>query len=212
MVTLSETKEFLGITGNSNDVFLMQRIALAQTIIQSYCKRVFQRKNYTQKWIGVELKPASWWRKVPVKSFPVSETSEIRIGNKVIAPENYIVYKETGFYFFYSKVFYDLKGDELTQLEIDFTGGFEEIPIELKGMIFQYISTTLDDDRNPGTFLPSNPEIKSFSIPGNIRIERFDYDRSVESLLSARNKYVLDFYNSGNYFPESGVELFERAG
>ena len=212
LVTLDEAKTYAGVTNAAMDEFIGMRIGVATAMVEHYCKRTFQSQDYTQKWIGIEAREHDWWEQVFVDAFPITATAEIRLNGNPLLPMQYQVFNKTGCYFFTNAVYQDQSFKEQSTLEIDFTGGLDPIPTDLKSVVLDYVKAAVNNNQNPGSFLPNHPEIKEFSIAGIMRIAKYEDDRSDEVVLNSKTKYLLDAYRSGNNFPDVKSELIVRGG
>ena len=212
LVTLAEAKTYLDITDTSKDQLLTGNIAIITKAIEHYCKRIFTAQNYTFVYNHIERYPRLFWDRISVKAFPVIESTEVRIDGKVVPSSYYDIFATQGFYYFNDDV-YDLipLSKDNVKLEIDFRGGLDPIPEDLKFICYGYLWQVVDSEDNSGSYTPSDPNLKNLNLHGKIRIEKFGYDRTQELILSSKNRLVLDAYHSGDYLDTGMSELRVRA-
>lgn len=77
LVSLADTKTYMGITSSTDDALLERLINAESTRIENYCDRNFRQQTYREAYNG------SGQRRLRLRNFPVSAVTRVAIGNKL---------------------------------------------------------------------------------------------------------------------------------
>ena len=77
LVSLADTKTYMGITSSTDDALLERLINAESTRIENYCDRNFREQTYREAYNG------SGQRRLRLRNFPVSAVTRVAIGNKL---------------------------------------------------------------------------------------------------------------------------------
>jgi hypothetical protein len=77
LVSLADTKTYLGVTGSSDDSLLERLINSQSTRIETYCDRKFRKGTYTESYNGNRQ------LRLRLRNFPVIKISRLAIGNRL---------------------------------------------------------------------------------------------------------------------------------
>lgn len=217
LVTLADVKDYLGETTTNYDAFLTSQINLFSSAVENYCARKFLTDTYTQTFYYSDFDRDDERKKLWLYHFPVASIQEVREittfdgsdSSEVIPTTDYRLNIQKGFitrtedgypksWFNDSKYF--LVSGLNTRVEVDFTAGYAETPLEIQDVIFSLIGERYAK-KVSGVDLGFGNDIQRLSIPGTMSID-FDYSLQANErktkfgMLLGNYINVLDFFRS----------------
>lgn len=203
LVTLSEMKDYLGISDTSYDAFLTSQIELVSSAVEHYCGRKFEEATYKQTFYKEEyvLKDGSS-KELELASYPIISITSV----KELADKTDLVGTEVTEYR-QAKDLGLLKHDPYGRffsygpiIEVEYIAGYSEIPVLVKSVVLNVVQERYNKKVN-GIDLNFGTDIQRISIPGTIGID-FDYTlqnnerKSAFGTILGSNANVLDFFRS----------------
>lgn len=199
LVTLSEVKDYLGVSGGADDTFLQSQIDLFSQAISYYCRRNFEAANYIQDFYKEDMDQ----REIPVKElslaeYPLNSVTQILVDTEVVDPSEYrFIGKYGKIVFLRGKEKYLCSG---SRIRVSYNAGYSSIPVTLKDVCYSLIAERYTKKKT-GAALSFGSDVQQVSIPGVISIS-YDYTLSSNERSSSfgtlLGSYVniLDFYRS----------------
>jgi hypothetical protein len=201
LVTLSDMKSYLGITGTDYDVFLTQQIELISEAIESYCDRKFSVATYTQSYYRDEYLEKYVPTSVTLYHFPVVQINSILEKNVIsdpgVALNDFRLNKPTGIVFTIDGARFFGNGDIV---EVEYDAGYDSIPATIQSVVYALVSERYNK-KVSGINLDFGSDVQRISIPGTISVD-FDYslqnnDRKTPfGTILGSHVNVLDHYRS----------------
>lgn len=187
LVTLSEMKTFLGITGSVHDDFLTQEINAVTSAANGYCGRVLNQATYTQRYFE-QFYPNSYDRKVLwTYHYPIiSITSIEKITKDNDGNETAVAYASTerltedkiGRIYLTQKNgeflrwFEDFSGSG-KEIRIQYSAGYQTIPEDIKKAVYSIVQESYNQKVSELPLGFGN-NVQRLSVPGVGSID-FDY-------------------------------------
>jgi len=169
--TLEQMKSYLGIEDNSYDNFLIDQGEIISSAIETYCRRSFKRKNYTQTFYKDELLSSrERLGELRLYHYPIVSVASIFEGSEEVT--DYRVVKDSGIirrqYSFFTN------SDEVT---IQYSAGFNRLPPLLREVFYTLLNERYSK-KQAGVDLSFGKNVQRVSIPGTISI---DYDYTLDT-------------------------------
>lgn len=201
LISLSDLKTKLGISGSTYDTFLTDQIELVSQAIEAYCRRKFEETDYIQTYYREDV---VYPRSVDLYQFPVKtiasvveKESSVDAGTTLDATAYRInkstgrLINECGYFFNSGKI-----------VEVTYTAGYAtaDMPAPIINAVVGIVQERYNK-KIKGIDLNFGSDVQRISIPGTISI---DYDFSLTSndrstpFGQILGNYVntLDFYRS----------------
>ncbi len=121
IITNTEIKEYLKITGTSQDALLTKIASRAQEILEGYLSRKIEQATYTEKHDGGE--PL-----ILVKNRPIISVTSLKDNGVTVDASKYVVYNESGIVALKSGYF----TSGLQKVEITYDAGYATVPELIK--------------------------------------------------------------------------------
>lgn len=188
LVTLSDVKSYLGITGTTYDAFLTEQITLVSDTIEAYCRRKFLSASYTQTFYSDENSPS---KTLSLFMYPVISVASVVADD--VAVTGYRTNKGTGIltrpdsYFFLGK-----------ETVVTYTAGFTTLPTPIRQVIYSLMEERYNK-KVSGVAINFGSDVQRVSIPGTISID-FDYTLQNNERTSAFGTILGSYVNSLSYY------------
>lgn len=171
LVTLTDIKNYLGISGNSEDAFLTLQCQIASDAVELYCRRKFAQADYVETFYTSDF-PIS--KDLKLYHFPVKEIISIKLDGEDFIPADLgpnqkvrlnkgsgILYRDSGFF---------ANGVELV---VTYKAGYDPIPNLIRMVVISIVEERYNK-KKAGIPLNFGNNVQRMSIPGTISID-FDY-------------------------------------
>lgn len=158
LVSLSEYKEYKSITNTEEDSKRLALITSVSQMVETYCNRVFLAYWETP----VKEYFSALNTEVYLSHFPIKEIESVKVSAdggltytelSYLDPNKngYLVNKEDGLIYtqYQHKPFLYTVDRTFNSLEVVYTAGYEELPLDLKLAIFDLIHYYEHDERTP---------------------------------------------------------------
>lgn len=201
LVTLDETKEYLGITESTYDDFLTSQIQLVSEAIEGYCGRKFEEKDYSQTFYTDDYADQSPVKNLPLFQYPVSAVTLIELDSEALTEVR--LQKDSGIISHRDGLMNC--GDELI---VEYTAGYAVIPMVIKSVVYNVVGERYNKKKS-GVNLDFGSDVQRISIPGTISID-FDYSlqtnerKTFYGTILGNNVNLLDNYRSERVIVGSG--------
>lgn len=140
MITLAETKIFLGISGTGEDEKLTQMIASAEAIFTSFCGDISQR-TVSEKYCGDGTKSLILNQKNP--SFPNYGTdSFVKFGRPIQELKDFALFELEGKMLIFLDDFFP---EGVKNIEIKYLCGYSTTPDDVKQALFSLVGMFYGD-------------------------------------------------------------------
>ena len=154
-ISVSELKNFLEITDNSQDAKLEDIIKRASAVLSNYVGRDLTKARRTEKY---SLTMSPYARYVYLLHQPVETVHSVKLNGNTVSTDDYEV-SDWGIYY---------KGPLVNgTLEIDYTGGYDPIPDDIREVVLMLCATYFKLDPMSDVVLPSNEKVGDVSISWN---------------------------------------------
>ena len=122
LTTLENVKAALHITVTDDDTLLESLINRISAAVESYCRRKFKARDYTEKYDG------DGTTVLYLKQYPVNSVTTLKISGSVVDSANYVIYDEVG------KIVlrYTYFPEGLQNIEVTYNAGYQDGSNELK--------------------------------------------------------------------------------
>lgn len=197
LITLAEIKDYLSISGTSDDTFLQSQISLFSQAISYYCRRNFEAANYVQKFYREDFDRNS----LPIKDlylaeYPLNSVAQVLIGTEVVDPSEYRFSSK------YGKLTF-VRGKEkyfgsYDMIQVEYNSGMTTIPDVLKDVCYSLISERYSKKKT-GAQLSFGSDVQQVSIPGVMSIS-YDYTLSSNERSSSFGTLLGNHVNILDYF------------
>jgi hypothetical protein len=197
LVSLADTKSYLGISTADHDAFLTAQIGLVSEAIENFCRRKFEVATYVQTFYRSDYRISTT---VDLFMFPVQ--SIVSVIEDDVAITDYRIHKPTGLITRAEGMFW---GEETV---ITYTAGFNPVPATIQAVAFAILGERFNKQQS-GISLNFGSDVQRVSIPGTIAID-FDYTLSNNErktpfgLILGNHLNVLDYYRSERAIIGSG--------
>lgn len=209
LVSLSDMKDYLGLTGTEYDIFLQEQLDLFSSAVENYCGRKFNAADYVQTFYYSDYLYGNnntlWAYHFPINSVTsikeISESNGVDTDTTTLDAYMYRVNSKVG------KVLRLCNGwptawfsASNTRYEVSYNAGYVDIPLEIDSTIKSLVEERYNKKAN-GIELGFGSDVQSVSIPGTISVS-FDYslqanERSTHfGMLLGNYVNVLDFFRS----------------
>lgn len=195
LVTLSDMKTYLGISGTTYDTFLTEQITLVSDVIESYCGRKFIQDQYIQTFYKDDFTEA-FVKELPLFHYPVSsvasiEEDDVALEGIRIQYPNGILTNTIGFF---------MSGDKV---EVTYTAGYLQanIPTPIQSVVKSIVEEKYNR-KVSGISLNFGSDVQSISIPGAISIA-FDYSLTSNDRVNAYGNLLGNYVNMIDKFRSS---------
>lgn len=172
--SLPEMKSYLEIDSSNTtyDNFLLDQGEVISSAIETYCKRSFIKKNYTQTFYKDELFDSRGGRigEVLLYHYPVVSITSVTedtesITDYRVVNESGVLRKKEGFF---------LNADTL---EVQYSAGYSRLPALVREVFYSLLSERYNK-KVAGVDLNFGKNVQRVSIPGTISI---DYDYTLDT-------------------------------
>jgi len=191
LVTLTEVKTALSISGTTYDTFLLTQIDFYSEVIEQYCGRKFELSSYTQTIFSDELE-GSRIKDLFLYHYPVVTIDTFTGDGEDISTEIRLkkddgkVRINTGCFNYYEEII------------VEYDAGFASIPLTLKNVMYGLIGEDYSKKKS-GVDVNFGQDIQKISIPGAIAID-FDYSLSNNDRKSSMGMFVRSYANVLDYY------------
>lgn len=177
LTTLSDVREFLGITGTTDDVLIQRLITSASDYIQSWLNRSFAVKSYTQKLSGNGGYIQSF------SSYPVLSVSSVIIDGITINESS--TFQSNGYVF--DEKFLFLKGYRFNRgclnVTLIYSAGYSVVPFEISQTCVDLVSLRYKERTRIGEM--------SKSLAGEVvTYSQKDFSLSTRTILNNYKKVI----------------------
>jgi hypothetical protein len=187
LVSLSDMKDYLGITNNDYDTFLTNQIAIVSDAIEGYCGRVFASASYVQTYYGQDyLNDALDPFILYTFHYPVTAITQIReietledgsTNVTILDSAEYLIHQPSGkLYKLYKtggrRSWFSEYGHH-SKAEVTYTAGFASTPTPVEDVVFNLVEERYNK-KVAGVALGFGNDVQRVSIPGVMSID-FDY-------------------------------------
>lgn|SRR5574343_22681 len=200
LVTLADTKTYLGISGNSYDVFLQSQIDLLSEVVENYCGRKFASATYVQTYYWQDF--VSTQNSLSLFHYPASSITSVEIDGVALAVADFRAHLPSGV------IYSDQFKNKWDTVEITYVAGFSTIPLTIQTTIYDLVGQRYNKHTS-GVALNFGSDVQRVSIPGTISID-FDYSLTTNERSNAFGSILgsslnaLDFYRSERRVSGSG--------
>ena len=168
LVSLSDMKDYLGITGATYDTFLTQQITLISETIETYCRRKFEQATWTQTFHFDDYN--SYLSQLVLFHFPIISITSIVEGDYTYTADDYRLQKPMGILTRTNNSKFFEQADEV---EVTFVAGYASIPEPIRAVVFSLVEERYNK-KISGVNLNFGSDVQSISIPGTVSVQ-FDY-------------------------------------
>jgi hypothetical protein len=172
--SLPEMKSYLEIDSSDTtyDNFLLDQGEVISSAIETYCKRNFKKKTYTQEFYKDELFDSRGGRigEVLLYHYPVINVNSVLEGTEAVS--DYRVVKSSGVLRKKEGLF--LNNDVLT---VEYIAGYTRLPALVREVFYSLLSERYNK-KVAGVDLNFGKNVQRVSIPGTISI---DYDYTLDT-------------------------------
>ena len=198
LVSLSDMKTYLGISGTTYDAFLTEQLTLVSSTVENYCGRIFTQGNYVQTFYEddycdekveelflyhfplitltsvIQYQDATVLEDVTTTTRPHKPTAQVKNPSGLFGCGN--IFKVT------------------------YTAGYATIPVEIQAAVKEIVQGRYNK-KVAGVDLNFGSDVQSISIPGSISVA-FDYSlqtndrKSTFGVILGNYANVLDYFRS----------------
>ena len=184
--TLDNVKARLGITTSDYDSFLTSQIQLISDVIEAYCRRRFNERDWIQNFYREDLKNSP---SLELYHFPIISVSEVSVDDEdLVVADDLRIHKPTATIRRTDGGM--LYGDEVV---VSYTAGYATIPSPilavLDGLVLERYNKKIS-----GVDLNFGSDVQRISIPGAISID-FDYTLANNDRKSAYGTILGNYAN-----------------
>lgn len=122
LTTVAKVKEYLGLTGTTEDALLGGLVDWATDFVHSYCGRYFPQASYDEYYDGDGTDG------LLLRQYPVVSVASVEIGGVQLDPASYALYAQLGLVRLKGGVF--PRGKKNVRLQ--YTAGYSTIPKDLE--------------------------------------------------------------------------------
>ena len=194
LVSLVDMKAYLGEATTTYDAFLTRQLNLMTSVIQNYCRRIFEVDDYVETLYRQDV-PQS--ERLMLYNYPVNSIASIVYDTtNTLSPSEYRLNKSGGFLlptginpFSWSDV-----------MVITYNAGYTTIPPEIEEVMYSIVGQRYNKNK-AGVDLNFGSDVQRISVPGTLSID-FDYSlqnnerKSAFGVLLGEYINVLDFFRS----------------
>jgi len=124
LTSLINVKAALHITTTDDDALLESLINRISAAVESYCKRKFKARDYTEKYDGDGTSILF------LKQYPVNSVSSLKIGESVLDTSSYVIYSDEG----KIRLKYSVFSEGIQNVEITYNAGYQDGSDELEAL------------------------------------------------------------------------------
>lgn len=222
LVTLSDMKSRLGITGTTYDDFLTEQITMVSEAIENYCGRVFTSTTYTQTYYGDDYRNDNDAEKLITFHYPVTAVTSIKEIRKdsdgndsettTLTTDEFRHHPDSGIFkktyssgqprFWFTEYGY------VSRVEIVYTAGYVTIPFTIQEVVYALVTERYNKHVNNLNINFGN-DVQRISIPGVMSVD-FDYTlqanerKNAFGMILGNYANVLDMYRSERVISGAG--------
>lgn len=200
LVTLSDMKAYLGISGSTYDDFLTGQIGLMSDTIETYCRRIFSQTTYTETIYSSDY-PLS--NTLETFMFPLISVTSVTEDSILLASDQYRVHKPTG-----RIIRPDGYFNGGTSTVLVYSAGYATIPTPIQDAVYSLVAARYNK-KVSGIALDFGSDVQRVSVPGVISVD-FDYSLSNNERstgfgsILGNQVNVIDYYRSDRKILPSG--------
>ena len=124
LTSLVNVKAALHITTTDDDTLLENLINRISAAVESYCRRKFKARDYTEKYDGDGTSV------LYLKQYPVNSVSSLKIGTGTVNSSDYVLYKEEG----KIRLKYSVFPEGIQNVEVAYNAGYQDGSSELDAL------------------------------------------------------------------------------
>jgi len=124
LTSLANVKAALHLTTTDDDALIESLINRFSAAIETYCKRKFKARDYTEKHDGDGTSV------LYLKQYPVNSVSSLKIGTGTVNSSNYALYKEEG----KIRLKYSVFPEGIQNVEVTYNAGYQDGSDELEAL------------------------------------------------------------------------------
>ncbi|MEE9200657.1 MAG: head-tail connector protein [Candidatus Brocadiales bacterium] len=130
LTTVANVKEYLGVSGTSDDALLSRLVDWSTDLIHSYCRRVFTEASYDEYYDGDGTEG------LLVNQFPVSTVTLLEVDGVQKDTSSYLLYGQLGLIKVKSGKFPRGKKN----LRVQYSAGYATLPNDLEQVAIELVS------------------------------------------------------------------------